>query len=306
MTEKLFPWLIFAILVLICLAIDLGAHRTHKAPSVGNALLWSGFWIALSLLFNLWIYFQQGAVAALNFLTGYLVEKALSVDNLFVFLLIFQAFQIPKDLRFKVLFWGIIGAFVMRILFIVLGVALIKRFHWIFYLFGLFLIYTGIKLGLQKDQEMHPEKNPFVRWVQSWLPMTLSCDSGKFFVKEEQGHVATPLFLCLVAVSVCDFIFAIDSIPAILGITTDPFIVVTSNVFALLGLRSLYFALEGMIGLFHHLHYGLAAVLIFIGIKMVIADFVHIPILFSLGFIAFVLGLAIAASLLDPKPSKHS
>lgn len=288
-------WIFFAIIILFLLAVDLFAHRKHhgKINLTKQSLLWSAGWITLALLFNLWIYATRGKEPALNFLTGYLVELALSVDNLFIFLLIFKEFHIPKHFRHTVLFWGVISAFIMRILFIIGGIALVTQFHAIFYVFGIFLIFTGIKLFFQNTETMHPEKNPIILWLQRFLPVTTSVESGKFFERIDHKLYATPLFLTLVAVEITDLIFALDSIPAILGITTDPFIVITSNIFAILGLRSLYFSLEGTLVLFKNLHLGLAGVLIFIGAKMLLSDWITISTPVSLGVIAVLLLLSV-------------
>lgn len=266
-----------------------------------EAIAISAFWIAISLLFNLWIYWSRGYDSAMNFLTGYLIEKALSVDNLFVFLLIFSYFHIPQEYRHKVLFWGILGAIILRGVFIALGVVLIQRFDWLFYVFGLFLIYSAYKLAMEKDKEIDPEKNPLILWLESYIPVTRTVKNGRFFVKINGILHATPLLLALISVETTDVIFAIDSIPAIFGITQDPFIIYTSNIFAILGLRALYFALANLMDLFHHLHYGLAAILFLIGMKMLTKDFFHLPISLALGLIAAILTFSILASLLWPK-----
>lgn len=302
MAENWFSWFVFLAVVIFSLALDLGVRNATPKKPVRHALKWSAFWIGLSLAFNVWVYFSRGSEAALNFFTGYLIEKALSVDNLFVFLMIFNAFQIPHHLRHKILYWGILGAFVMRALFICGGIVVVNLFQPIMYVFGAFLIYTGFHLLKKQTEEIHPERNPIIVRLQRLIPITHSMKSGSFFIKENGKIHATPLFLALIAVETSDLIFAIDSIPAIFGITTDPYIVLTSNIFAILGLRSLYFALEGMIDLFHHLHYGLAAALIFIGLKMVLEDWIHIPIAYSLGFIFLALSASIIASLIDKKP----
>lgn len=289
-------WTIFVIAILVALAIDLGLHNKSKI-SLSSAIGWSLFWILLAFGFNGWIYYERGVEPALNFLAGYLVEKSLSVDNLFVFLVIFKTFQIPHHLRHKVLFWGVIGAFFLRGLFILGGVALVNQFQFVLPLFGLFLIYTGIKLAFQSEEEIHPEKNPIIVWFQKWMPIDSSHETEEFFTKKNNLWHATPLFIALLAVNIIDVIFAVDSIPAILGITTDPMIVLTSNMFAILGLRSLYFVLEKTLDLFQYLHYGLAAILIFIGVKMVIADYYHISIVTSLSFIAMTLLISILSSI---------
>lgn len=291
-------WGIFSIVILIALIIDL---NLHKQTTLSSALGWSLFWILLALGFNGWVYFAEGHEAALNFFTSYIVEKSLSVDNLFVFLLIFKAFSIPARLRHKVLFWGVIGAIAMRALFIAGGIALVHTFEFIFYIFGLFLIYTAYKLAFQKDEELHPEQNPLILWFEKWMPLDAQNKSDHFFIKKKGKWFATSLFLALLSVEISDLIFALDSIPAVLGITTDPLIAFTSNIFAILGLRSLYFLLEKSLDYFHYLHLALAAILAFIGFKMLLADFIHVPIGFSLGFITTTLVIAIIASCIAKK-----
>jgi tellurite resistance protein TerC len=246
----------------------------------------------------------MGHEPAMKFLAGYLLEKSLSVDNLFVFLLIFSYFRVPAQYQHKILFWGIVGALIMRGIFIFLGVALVTRFHWVFYILGAFLIFTGIKLAFEKDKEIHPEKNPVLRLFRRFFPVTKELEGDKFFVKRAGRLYATPLLVVLLVVETTDVIFAVDSVPAILAITLDPFIVFSSNVFAILGLRALYFALSGIMQMFHHLHYGLSLILVFVGVKMLIGDFVKIPIGFALGFIALVLAVSIATSIRWPQAPK--
>jgi tellurite resistance protein TerC len=287
------------------LALDLGVfHRKAHVIQIREALLWSGFWIALALLFNLSIYFWRGPETALEFLTGYLIEKSLSVDNLFVFLLIFSYFDVPPLYQHKVLFWGILGALIMRAIFIAAGITLIQAFHWVIYLFGIFLILTGIKLAFHKEREIHPERNPVIRIFRRLMPVSDQYDGDKFVVKKSGKFLFTPLFIVLLMIETTDVIFAVDSIPAILAITLDPFIVYTSNVFAILGLRALYFALAGMLRLFHHLHYGLSAILVLVGIKMLLADIYKIPTVIALGLIAGILLLSIIASIVQPRRTK--
>lgn len=305
MYDNIFSWLFFIGLITFCFAIDLSVHKRKPSDRLYSAVLWSAFWIGLALAFNLWVYFRFGKEDALAFLAGYLVEKSLSVDNLFVFLLIFKAFQIPHQYRHDVLFWGIIGALIMRAIFIAAGITLVTLFDSALYIFGAFLVYTGFKLFFPEKEALHPEQNPIVLWFQRWIPVTHKLEGNHFFVRENGKLLATPLFLSLIAIEVSDLIFAVDSIPAILGITTKPYIVYTSNIFAILGLRSLYFVLEKMFELFHHLHYGLAVILIFIGLKMILADFIHIPIWTSLGFIMLSLTLSIVASLLTTPKNKR-
>lgn len=291
-------WAGFAILVGVMLALDLGVfHRDAHSVSNKEALAWSGVWIALSLAFNAFVYYHQGSQKGLEFLTGYVIEKALSVDNIFIFVVLFGTFAVPKALQHRVLFWGVIGALLLRGVMIGLGAALIGRFHWILYIFGAILVITGIKMVATRDAEPHPEKNPIYRFIAKLIPSTSQYDGQKFF----SGGRATPLFLVLVAVEVTDLVFAVDSIPAIFAVTTDPFIVYSSNVFAILGLRSLYFVLAGVIEKFRFLKIGLAAVLAFVGTKMLIAGVYKVPILVSLGVIVAILAVSIVASLLVPK-----
>jgi tellurite resistance protein TerC len=284
------PWILFNVFVLIMLALDLGVfHKKDKPVTFKEALSWSGVWIALALIFNGWIYYRMGEQPALEFLTGYLIEKSLSVDNIFVFVLLFSYFKIPSKYQHRVLFWGIFGALIMRGIFIAAGAILIAKFHWIIYIFGAFLIYTGYNMFRQSAESMHPEDNPLVRWFTKRGKATDKLHGNDFFVEIDGKRLATPLFLCLLSIEFSDIIFAVDSIPAIFAITEDPFLVYTSNVFAILGLRSLYFALEGVISRFPYLRYGLGIILVFIGIKMLLADVYKIPIWASLLFIAVVL-----------------
>lgn len=283
------------------LVLDLTVfHRKAHKIEFKEALAWSVFWISLAAAFAVIVYFWRGKATTLEFVTGYLIEESLSVDNLFVFLLIFRYFKVPTQFQHKVLFWGIIGALVMRFIFIWAGVALINRFHWIIYIFGAFLVYTGLKLLRSTDSDVHPEQNPVLRTFRKFMPVTRDYEGGKFFVKH-RGLYATPLFLVLIVIETTDVAFAADSIPAILAITRDPFIVYTSNVFAILGLRSLYFALAGLMDAFHYLHYGLAAILSFIGVKMLLSNFYHLHTVVALGVVAGVLTVSVAASLIWPK-----
>jgi tellurite resistance protein TerC len=268
-------------------------------------------WISLSLLFNLGLYFfwetispaseYSNSEAALSFLAGYLIEKSLSVDNIFVFVLLFTFFAVPAAYQHRVLFWGIIGALIMRGTLIAIGAALLKEFHWIIYFFGAFLIFTGVRMALHRDEEMHPERNPLIKLIRRVIPVTENYEGDKFFIRRAGKLLATPLLLVLLIVESTDLVFAVDSIPAIFAVTEDPFIVYTSNVFAILGLRSLYFLLAGVIDKFHYLKLGLSVVLIFVGIKMVIVDFYKIPIGLSLGVIAMILVTSIIASLMRAK-----
>ncbi|MBI4620003.1 MAG: TerC family protein [Desulfobacterales bacterium] len=298
MLNQFLPWILFNVFVLAMLALDLGVfHRKAHEVKIKEALIWSAVWITLALIFNLGIYFWRGEAAALEFLTGYLLEKSLSVDNIFVFLLIFSYFRVDPLYQHKILFWGILGALIMRAIFIAVGVTLIQQFHWVIYVFGAFLILTGIKMALQKDKEIHPEKNPALRLFRRFMPITDHSVQGKFFVKLNGRTFATPLFVVLLVVETTDLIFAVDSIPAVLAITLDPFIVYTSNVFAILGLRALYFALAGAMRLFHYLHLGLSSILVFIGAKMLLADIYRIPIVIALSVVAGILVISVVASL---------
>jgi tellurite resistance protein TerC len=304
MSDQAWWWIAFNVFLLGMLALDLGVfHRKAHEVKLKEALIWSCVWIGLALLFNLGILLWLGSEPALAFLTGYLIEKSLSVDNLFVFALIFSYFHVPSQYQHKVLFWGIIGALVMRTIFIFAGVALIQQFHWLIYVFGGFLIFTGIKMVWAKGKQIDPERNPVIRLFRRVMPVTETYQGDRFFVRRATKVVATPLFLVLLFVEFTDLIFAIDSIPAIMAITLDPFIIYTSNVMAILGLRSLYFALAGVMGLFHHLHYGLSAILVFVGGKMVLADVYKIPVSASLAVVGGILLLSVLASLLWPVKS---
>lgn len=300
-----FVWAGFLLFVLLMLALDLGVfHRKSHEVKIREALIWSAVWISLALLFNVGVYFLMGKEKAIEFLTGYVIEKSLSVDNLFVFIMVFSYFNVDTKYQHKVLFWGILGALVMRAIFIFAGVALIQQFHWIIYIFGAFLIFTGIKMLAQKDEKIEPEKNPLVRLFKRFFPVTDTMHGDRFFVKINAKTVATPLFIVLLIIEFTDLIFAVDSIPAILAISTDTFIIFTSNVFAILGLRALYFALAGIAKLFYYLKYGLSAILVFVGVKMVIAGFFKIPVMYSLLVIVSILTLSILASVIFPKTEK--
>lgn len=291
-------WIIFNVFVLVMLALDLGVfHRKTHEVSLKEALTWTFIWVSLALIFNTIIYYWRGQQQALEFFTGYLVEKALSVDNIFVFIMIFTYFQIPSKYHHKVLFWGIIGALIMRVIFIFAGVALIEKFHFTIYIFGALLIYTGYRMFYHNNAKIDPDKNPVIRFFKKFMPVTPDLHEDRFFTKLNGRRYATPLFLVLILIETTDLIFAVDSIPAILAITQDQFIVYTSNVFAILGLRSLYFALAGVVHRFWLLSYGLAIVLIFVGIKMILVDFYKIPIEWSLLFIATIITGSIFLSL---------
>ena len=296
-------WILFNAFVVLMLAIDLGVfHRKIHDVSLKEALTWTFVWVFLALVFNAIIFYWKGQQLALEFFTGYLVEKALSVDNIFVFIMIFTYFQIPSKYQHKVLFWGILGALIMRVIFIFAGVALIEKFHFTIYIFGALLIYTGYKMFYHNNAKIEPDKNPVIRLFKKFMPVTPGLHEDKFFVKQNGKRFATPLFLVLILIETSDIIFAVDSIPAILAITQDQFIVYTSNVFAILGLRSLYFALAGVVHRFWLLSYALAVVLVFVGIKMLLIDVYKIPIEWSLIFIATVIAGSILFSLKIRKP----
>jgi len=301
-------WIAFNVFVLGMLAVDLGVfHRNAHAVSIKEATTWSAIWIALAMIFNLGIYFAWGQEKALEFLTGYVIEKSLSVDNLFVFLMIFQYFATPAQYQHRVLFWGILGALVLRAIFIATGSALISNFHWMIYVFGAFLVLTGIKMYLQGDEKIEPEKNPVVRLFERLVPIVKEYQGQRFFTRRGGKTHATLLMLVLIVVETTDVIFAVDSIPAIFAITQDPFIVYTSNVFAILGLRALYFMLAGVMEMFVYLKVGLSFVLCFVGAKMMLVDIYKIPIGASLGVIAAVLLISIGASyLVRKKPAAES
>ena len=307
MSQPWWVWAGFTTFVLAMLALDLGVfHRKAHSVTTKEAGIWTAVWVSLAALLGVGVYLTMGKQPALEFLAGYLVEEALSVDNLFVFILIFSYFRVPDELRHRVLFWGIIGALVMRGAMIAAGAALIDRFHWIIYVFGAFLVYTGARMAFKSDDEIDPEHNPVLRLVRRFTPVTKGFRGPHFFVRETgpEGvvrRIATPLFVVLVLLETTDLVFAVDSIPAIFGVTRDPFLVYTSNVFAILGLRSLFFLISGIITKFHFLRYGLAAVLAFVGVKMLISGKVHIPIGISLGAIALLLGGSIVASLMFPR-----
>jgi len=283
------------------LVLDLGVfHRRAHTVKFREALVWSLVWVALAAIFAVVVYFWHGRTPTLEFVTGYVIELSLSVDNLFVFLLIFRYFQVPPGHQHKVLFWGILGALIMRAIFIAAGVGLIQRFHWIVYVFGAFLVYSGFKLFRQGEAEIHPEKNPVLRLFRRLVPVTKDYEGDKFLVRRP-GLFATPLLVVLVVVETTDLLFAVDSIPAILSITRDAFIVYTSNVFAILGLRSMYFALAGMMEMFRYLHYGLSIILMLVGAKMLVSHYFEIPTGIALSAVAGILILSVGASLLKPK-----
>jgi tellurite resistance protein TerC len=295
-------WAGFILFVLAMLALDLGVfHRKAHVVGFKEALGWSAVWVSLALLFNVGIWWRFGPEPGVQFLTGYLIEKSLSVDNIFVFVIIFSALRIPALYQHRVLFWGILSALVLRAIMIFAGVAMLQRFHWLIYVFGAFLIFTGLKLFLNRNQEEHPENSAVMRWARRVIPSTSQFDGDRFFTVENGRRLATPLFMALILVEFTDVIFALDSIPAIFAITQDPFLVFTSNIFAILGLRSLFFLLAGMVEKFSYLKVGLSAVLVFVGAKMALVDVVKIPPAVSLGIIALLLGGSVVASLLKAR-----
>lgn len=311
MDNSLWLWVVFNLFVLLMLALDLGVfHRHSHEVKFKEALGWSAAWIALALCFNALIFWKWNQMmpnsdysnreAGLAFLTGYLIEKALSVDNIFVFLMIFAYFKVPAMYQHKVLFWGIIGALVMRAICIAVGAELLKQFHWLIYVFGAFLILTGIKMLRHNNQKLDPGKNLVLRAFRRFVPTTDEYHGDKFWIIQNGRRAATPLFVALIMVEISDLIFAVDSIPAILAVTRDTFLVYTSNVFAILGLRSLYFALAGIVDMFRFLHIGLSAILVFVGSKMMLVDIYKIPVGWSLAIVASMLAISIIASILRP------
>jgi tellurite resistance protein TerC len=297
-------WISFTVIILIMLVLDLGVfHRHAHTVSLREAAIMSAVWIGLALLFNVGVFMWYGTQRGLEFFTGYIIEKALSVDNLFVFVMVFSFFAVPPALHHWVLFWGILGALLMRGLFIIVGAALLQQFHWIIYIFGGFLVYTGIKFMVQGDEEVQPDRNPLYRLFKRIMPIVPEYRGSRFFVVELGRRHATPLALVVLTVEVTDLIFALDSIPAVFAVTRDPFIVYTSNIFAILGLRALYFLIAGVMGLFHYLKIGLALVLMFVGLKMLVSDIYHVPIPLSLAVIAVLIGGAVLLSILRPLPT---
>jgi len=294
-------WVLFTIFILSMLALDLGViNRKAHVIKMKEALVWTAFWVSLSVAFGIGVYSFYGHAKAMEYFAGYLIEYSLSVDNLFVFMLIFKYFGVPRQLEHKALFWGILLALVTRAVFILAGVALINTFHWIIYVFGIFLVYTGVKMALNKQTEVHPDRNIAIRLLRFFVPVSNTFSGARFFVVKKGIRYATPMLAVVLALETTDILFAIDSIPAVLAITKDPFIVYTSNVFAILGLRSLFFAISGLMQLFHLLHYGLAAILTFVGVKMLIEEFFHIPVTASLIAIASILAASIISSIIWP------
>ena len=304
MTKGALLWAIFGVVVAVVLVLDLGVfHRKAHAIKFREALLWSGVWVGLALAYTglVWWLHPKGAPKALEFLTAYLVEESLSVDNLFVFLLIFSYFAVPSQYQHNCLFWGILGAMVFRAVFIVGGVALIQKFHWFLYVLGVVLVVSGVKIALQNGRTIEPDKNPVLKLFRRFVPVAMDYAGTKFFLRRDGRLMATPLFVVLLVVETTDIVFAMDSIPAVLGITRDTFVVYTSNVFAVMGLRALYFMLAGAMELFHHLRFGLSAVLVFIGAKMLLSRWYDIPVGVALLVVAGLLVLSLIASLDWPK-----
>jgi tellurite resistance protein TerC len=298
-------WIGFIVFVLFMLFLDLKVfHRKAEHITVKNALIWTAFWIGLSIIFGIGVYILWGHEMGLQFFTGYIIEKSLSVDNLFVFLMLFTYFCVPDKYEHEVLFWGVLGAIIMRALFIVLGIELLNTLSWVIYIFGAFLVYTGIRMFAKKDEKSEPKENPVIKLARRFLPVSHEYDGGKFFTVKNGKRMATPLLLVLIAIETTDILFAMDSVPAVLSISRDPFIVFSSNIFAILGLRSLYFALAGVLEKLEYLHYGLALILVFLGLKMLIGGWIEIPILLSLGVIALILSGAVAASLIGNRRRK--
>ncbi|MCL2178702.1 MAG: TerC family protein [Proteobacteria bacterium] len=298
-------WVGFNVLVLGMLVLDLGVfHRKAHAVSLKEASLWSGVWVVLACLFGVGVWHLLGADYGKQYFAGYLIEKALSVDNLFVILVVMGFFAVPKENQHKVLFWGVLGALAMRAVFIFVGAALLSRFHWMMYGFGILLVWSAVKLLFQKEEELNPERNFLVRAYKRFFPATHHYVGAAFFIKEDGVRKATPLFLSVLAVEAVDLVFAVDSIPAVFAISQDAFIVYTSNIFAILGLRSLYFLLAGVMDKFHLLKYGLSLILLFVGAKMLLVDIYKIPINLSLILIGGILALTVVASLLFPAKPK--
>lgn len=300
--NNILSWSVFGVIVLVMLALDLGVfHRREHEVKMKEALLWSGIWIVVALLFNWGVYLVKGKELAMQFLAGYVLERTLSFDNLFVFLLVFNYFKLPNIHHHKVLFWGIFGALLFRAVFIACGIGLLHYFSWMIYVFGAILVWTGGKLAFEKDSKVEPEKNIFFKVLKRIMPVTDQYDHGKFFTRINGILFATPLMVILVVIESTDVLFAVDSIPAILAISRDPFIVYTSNVFAILGLRALYFVIAELMRLFHHLHYGLSLILVLIGVKMLIASFFHVPTSVALGAILLILAASVVASIIWPQ-----
>jgi len=307
MSDQTIMWSAFGLLVVIMLVIDLGLSRKSHEISFREALTWSGVWIGLAMIFNIGIYYYLGKTKALEFFTGYVIEKSLSVDNLFVFIMIFSYFQIPRLYQPKILKWGIIGALVLRGIFILVGIELLETFHWVIYIFGGILIVTGIKMAFGGEEKIEPEKNLLIKLVRRFLPITKRVHGSRFVINKRCVRAATPLFLALIMVEWSDIIFALDSLPAVFAVTRDPFIVYTSNVFAIMGLRALYFLLSKVMGMFTYLKLGISFVLAFVGVKMLLAETrFEIPVQFSLGVIFGILFISIITSIIMGKKGGNS
>lgn len=301
-------WLGFTVFIIIMILVDLWIFSRHPHKiTIKESLIWTGVWIALSCVFGVGLYIYVGQHVAVDYFTGYLIEKSLSMDNVFVWILIFQYFSVPSKYQHEVLFWGIFGALVFRFAFIFAGAALLEQFHWVVYIFGAFLIYTAYKLATESDKEVHPEDNPIIQFFKNHFAVSDEFHEDHFFIRHKGKLMATPLFIVLIMVETTDVVFALDSIPAILSITTNEFLVFSSNAFAILGLRALYFALAGVVDMFKYLHYGLAAILGFVGVKFLISSFYHIPTIWALGFIAVAFAVSIFASIkYAPKNEEES
>lgn len=305
MFDEIFPLIYFSCAIIFLLILDLVFfHKKNTFVSIKEASVLSVFWISLALLFNVYIYFTHGSAAGIDFLTAYLIEKSLSVDNLFVFMLIFKYFHTPVTVMHKVLFYGILGAIIMRAIFIFFGIALISNFYWMIYVFGAILCITGVKLAFEKDKKIHPERNPVLRLFRYFFRVSKDYSGDSFFIVVKGVYYATPLFIVLLSLETTDIIFAIDSVPAVLAVTTNLYIVYTSNIFAILGLRSLFFLLSRMMSLFHHLHYGISFILVFVGVKMLISNYVKFGNIISLGVVFLALVISIVASIYHPEKNK--
>ncbi len=298
-------WIFFHLFVFLMLFLDLGFfHKKQREVKIKEALLWTLTWVSFALIFNVIVYYQFGEKSAIEFLTGYLIEESLSIDNVFVFVVIFNYFKIPMVHQHRVLFFGILGALVFRAIFIFTGVALVERFHWLLYVFGAFLVFTGVKLSFGSNKETDFSQSSLARFCKKIIPMVDQLHGSKFFIKQNNKKVATPLFLALLIIEGSDILFALDSIPAIMSITLDPFIIYTSNIFAILGLRSLYFVLKNLVDKFHYIKYGLSFILTFVGVKMLIVDYYKVSTIHSLLFILSMLVLPILISIYFPKSKK--
>ena len=302
----IWEWVAFAAIITIMMFLDLGVfHKKSHTVSIKESLIWTAVWIALALCFNTWIYFSMGSQLGLEFLTGYVIEKSLSIDNIFVISLIFSYFRVPAQFQHRVLFWGVLGALVFRIIFIFAGVALIQKFHWMIYVFGAFLVYTGINMLKGTDKKIDIETNPAIQLVRRFFKITPEFHGEHFSIVKNGTRYFTPLFLVLIMIESTDIIFAVDSIPAILAITPDPYIVFTSNVFAILGLRSLYFALNGIMEMFEYINYALSGILVFVGFKMLVSSYIKVPTLLSVGVIFSLIIISVIASIYFPKKKNH-